>query len=69
MTLVDQSGTVGHFGPKNSREMQSVPGLNQSVCPCVREWPTCILSGTVEPIPSPCFNKDHGSGRSQDFQA
>lgn len=65
MSLVDQSGTVGHFGPENSREIQSVPGLNQSVCSCVREWPTWFLSGTVEPIPSPWFNEDHGSGKSQ----
>jgi len=48
MSLVDQSGTVGHFGPENSREIQSVPGLNQSVCSCVREWPTWFPSGTVE---------------------
>lgn len=65
MSLVDQSGTMGHFGPENSREIQSVPGLNQSVCLCVREWPTWFLSGTVEPIPSPWFNEDHGSGKSQ----
>lgn len=65
MNSVDQSGAMGHSGPKNSRQMQSVPGLHQSVYSCVRERPPRVLSGTEEPIPSPWFNEDHGSGQSQ----